>query len=128
DMLLRLRIVRRVVIAAVLLLVVAPLALAQAPIRRQPRTAQPSAPATPSNRYHPPGGPAGTLLVAAGDLRGEIKPCGCSPEGQMGGLPRRLTYLQQLEKDAGEPVVKVDLGNNFPEPSPQGRLKVDFIQ
>jgi hypothetical protein len=68
------------------------------------------------------------LLLAAGDLRGEIKPCGCSPEGQMGGLPRRLTYLEQAVARRRAPVLRVDLGNNFPAPSPQGRLKVDYIQ
>jgi hypothetical protein len=69
---------------------------------------------------------ADLVLLAGGDLRGEIKPCGCSPEGQMGGLPRRLTYLR--EQAAAGPVLTVDLGNNFPEPSPQGRIKVDLIQ
>lgn len=68
------------------------------------------------------------LLLAAGDLRGEIKPCGCSPEGQMGGLPRRLTYLEQAVARHRAPVLRVDLGNNFPAPSPQGGLKVDYIQ
>jgi hypothetical protein len=46
----------------------------------------------------------------------------------MGGLPRRLTYLNQQRRQAREPMLRVDLGNNFPDPSPQGRLKVDFIQ
>jgi hypothetical protein len=46
----------------------------------------------------------------------------------MGGLPRRLTYLDQMARQAREPMLRVDLGNNFPDPSPQGRLKVDFIQ
>ena len=68
------------------------------------------------------------LVLAAGDLRGEIKPCGCSPEGQMGGLPRRLSYLErQLGAHAPRPIL-VDVGNNFPLPSAQGRLKIDLIQ
>lgn len=68
------------------------------------------------------------LLLAAGDLRGEIEPCGCSPQGQMGGLPRRLSYLEGKLAAGGQSTVLVDLGNNFPPPSPQGRLKVDLIQ
>jgi hypothetical protein len=104
---------------------VVPLSHAQGQARRP---ARPPAAAPTPGRSHAPGGPAGVLLLAAGDLRGEIKPCGCSPEGQMGGLPRRLTYLEQVGKNAGEPMLRLDLGNNFPDPSPQGRLKVEFIQ
>ena len=67
-------------------------------------------------------------VLAAGDLRGEIKPCGCSPEGQMGGLPRRLSYLEQaLHGPAPRPIL-LDLGNNFPEASDQGRYKIDLIR
>ena len=74
---------------------------------------------------------AGMLeILAGGDLRGEIKPCGCSPEGQIGGLPRRLTFLAQAfaaERDGPRPIL-LDTGNNFPEPSDQGRPKIDLIQ
>lgn len=66
-------------------------------------------------------------LSATGDLRGEIKPCGCSPDGDMGGLLRRATYLKQ-RRASQSPVVYLDLGNNFPVPSEQGRLKVNLIQ
>ncbi|MBI4081614.1 MAG: cytochrome c family protein [Candidatus Lambdaproteobacteria bacterium] len=67
-------------------------------------------------------------VLAAGDLRGEIKPCGCSPEGQMGGLPRRLSALAgRVAKAAVAPLV-LDLGNNFPLPSEQGRLKIELIR
>ncbi|MEE8435766.1 MAG: hypothetical protein V3S64_13360, partial [bacterium] len=64
-------------------------------------------------------------ILAAGDLRGEIEPCGCSPEGQMGGLRRRMSYLER-QFASGAPLL-VDLGNNFPPPSPQGRLKAKLI-
>ena len=83
----------------------------------------------------PSGQPAGgkdartTLtILAAGDLRGEIEPCGCSPEGQMGGLRRRMSYLER-QFASGAPLL-VDLGNNFPPPKGapgQGRLKVKLI-
>jgi hypothetical protein len=76
-------------------------------------------------------GPAPLEIVAFGDLRGELLPCGCSPEGQMGGLPRRETYWDGRVARAGigaAPPVLVDLGNNFPEPSAQGSLKLDVIQ
>jgi hypothetical protein len=69
--------------------------------------------------------------VAFGDLRGELLPCGCSPDAQFGGLPRREGYWKALLRalpPGTEAPVLVDLGNNFPEPSAQGRLKIDVIQ
>lgn len=66
-------------------------------------------------------------FLATGDLRGEIKPCGCSPEGDMGGLLRRGTYLEKSRK-AHPHLLYLDLGNNFPPPTEQGRLKVSLIQ
>ncbi|MEE8395407.1 MAG: multiheme c-type cytochrome [bacterium] len=72
---------------------------------------------------------AAPLVLAMGDLRGEIRPCGCSAEGQFGGLPRRLSYLAgSLSGGGPEQPLLVDLGNNFPPPSPQGDLKIALIQ
>jgi len=72
--------------------------------------------------------PAALTVLAAGDLRGEIKPCGCSPEGQQGGLPRRLSYLAKALHGPGPAPILVDLGNNFPEATAQGRYKIDLIR
>jgi len=87
-----------------------------------PAPVSPRAPGTPA---------AAAQLVAFGDLRGELLPCGCSPDGQFGGLPRREGYwnalLRGLSPGTDAPVL-VDLGNNFPEPSAQGRLKIEVIQ
>ena len=68
-----------------------------------------------------------TLLIFSGDLRGEIQPCGCAEEGDMGGLPRRLTYFNQQQSQQTN-LFYLDLGNNFPEPSGQGDLKIKLIQ
>ena len=44
----------------------------------------------------------------------------------MGGLLRRASFLKKLSgKDS---LLNFDLGNNFPEPSDQGNLKVGLIQ
>ena len=67
-----------------------------------------------------------SLLIFSGDLRGEIKPCGCAEEGDMGGLLRRLTYMNQ-KHSINENLLYFDLGNNFPEPSQQGDLKIPLI-
>jgi len=66
------------------------------------------------------------LLIFSGDLRGEIKPCGCAEEGDMGGLLRRLTFIKQ-KHSLHENLLYFDLGNNFPEPSQQGNLKIPLI-
>ena len=63
-----------------------------------------------------------SLLIFSGDLRGESKPCGCAEEGDMGGLPRRLTFFKQQQAQYSN-LFYLDLGNNFPEPSVQGDLK-----
>jgi len=67
-----------------------------------------------------------SLLIFSGDLRGEIKPCGCAEEGDMGGLLRRMTYIKQKHL-FHENILYFDLGNNFPEPSEQGDLKITLI-
>ena len=66
------------------------------------------------------------MLIFSGDLRGEIKPCGCAEEGDMGGLLRRLTYIKQ-KHSLHDNLLYFDLGNNFPEPSQQGDLKIPLI-
>ena len=68
-----------------------------------------------------------SLLIFSGDLRGEIQPCGCAEEGDMGGLPRRLTFFKQQQAQHSD-LFYFDLGNNFPEPSGQGDLKIQLIQ
>ena len=65
------------------------------------------------------------ILFFSGDLRGEIKPCGCAEEGDMGGLLRRLTYIKQ--NNSVNRIIYFDLGNNFPVPSQQGDLKIPLI-
>ena len=67
------------------------------------------------------------LLIFSGDLRGEIQPCGCAEEGDMGGLLRRLTFFKQ-QQSLHTSLFYLDLGNNFPEPSGQGDLKIQLIQ
>ncbi|MBF0238995.1 MAG: hypothetical protein HQM12_14935 [SAR324 cluster bacterium] len=66
-------------------------------------------------------------IIATGDLRGEIQPCGCSEDGDLGGLLRRDSYLAQSRSQTPG-LIYLDLGNNFPPPSEQGSLKVDLIQ
>jgi len=50
-------------------------------------------------------------LVATGDVRGEIEPCGCEPP--TGGLARRVAYVQKRRAEG--PVLVVDAGDALAE-------------
>ena len=61
-------------------------------------------------------------LIITGDIRGEIKPCGCSEEGDLGGIERISTYFKQKSKRSTSSIW-IDLGNFNAEATPQGILK-----
>jgi 2',3'-cyclic-nucleotide 2'-phosphodiesterase (5'-nucleotidase family) len=50
-------------------------------------------------------------LLATGDVRGEIEPCGCEPP--TGGLARRVAHVQKIR--AAGPVLVVDAGDALAE-------------
>ncbi len=69
-----------------------------------------------------PGKTGEILILFSGQALGELKPCGCAREEDQGGIERRMGYfLNKQPKDI--PFVRVDVGDNFKEPSRQGRLK-----
>lgn len=57
--------------------------------------------ATPAQQPGPGTAPAPTVLgervhvVLSGSMEGRLEPCGCA-SGQLGGLPRRIVYLQEI--------------------------------
>ncbi len=62
-------------------------------------------------------------LVITGRQHGYVEPCGCTGlENQKGGLARRHTLLQRLEKK-NWPLVPIDVGNLVRRTGPQARLK-----
>lgn len=65
-------------------------------------------------------------ILYTGAIKGELEPCGCSPETQSGGLARLSGYIS-ANKKALFPYVLVDAGNTFSDGTPQGRLKNDAI-
>lgn len=65
-------------------------------------------------------------ILYTGAIRGELEPCGCSPETQSGGLARLSGYIS-ANKEALSPYVLVDAGNTFADDTPQGRLKSEAI-
>lgn len=52
-------------------------------------------------------------ILAFGDLRGYVEPCGCDPETDLGGLGRLYQFVSEQRKIVPGGLV-VDLGNNFP--------------
>lgn len=70
--------------------------------------------------------PAEWQLVYSANLNGELKPCGCSAEGNLGGLLRRATQLEQLRRQ-NENTVVVSAGDLLGEQTEQGRIKNRFI-
>ena len=62
-------------------------------------------------------------LLVTGDYRGEIKPCGCSEEGDMGGIERASSFLKKTKTNH----IWVDLGNFSAPATPQGELKSQLI-
>jgi hypothetical protein len=65
-------------------------------------------------------------ILYTGALKGELEPCGCSPETQSGGLARLSGYISANQKTLS-PYVLVDAGNAFAEATDQGRLKNEAI-
>jgi hypothetical protein len=66
------------------------------------------------------------VIVYSGNTLGELKPCGCAKEEDQGGIERRMSFLKNLlvkEKN----ILLVDTGDNFKEPSRQGKIKAEFL-
>lgn len=70
---------------------------------------------------------SGEILIAySGNTLGELKPCGCAKEEDQGGFERRSAYLQQVRAKSKNTLV-VDTGDNFKEPTRQGKIKAGYL-
>lgn len=70
--------------------------------------------------------PRELLIVYSGMTLGELKPCGCAKEEDQGGIERRMSYLRESKKQATNYLL-VDVGDNFKDPTPQGKIKAEFL-
>lgn len=68
----------------------------------------------------------GLTILYTGALRGELEPCGCSPETQSGGLARLSGYISANQK-ALSPYILVDAGDTFAAETAQGTLKNEAV-
>ena len=68
-----------------------------------------------------------TILYTGYSL-GEILPCGCTEEGDLGGILRRATIIEE-ERSVNKNILILDAGDTFKEPTEQGKLKAKtFIE
>ncbi len=65
-------------------------------------------------------------IVYSGNLDGELEPCGCSAEGNLGGIKRRATLLQQLRETTPDLLV-ISAGGLLSTDGPGDRLKGEYI-
>lgn len=65
-------------------------------------------------------------IIYSGNLDGELEPCGCSAEGNLGGIKRRATLLQNLRKEDPALVV-LSAGGLLSTDGPGDRLKGEYI-
>ena len=65
-------------------------------------------------------------ILYTGSILGEVKPCGCAEEGDLGGILRRATLIEK-ERSANNNMLLLDAGDSFKEPSDQGKLKAKTI-
>ena len=65
-------------------------------------------------------------IIYSGNLDGELEPCGCSAEGNFGGIKRRATLLQRLRKETPS-IVILSAGGLLSTDGPGDRLKGEYI-
>ena len=61
-----------------------------------------------------------------GNLLAELKPCGCAKEEDQGGIERRMQYLKNMRRQYPH-LLLVDTGDQFKEPTRQGKLKAETL-
>tara|TARA_B100000315_G_scaffold251296_1_gene285824 strand:+ start:3107 stop:4474 length:1368 start_codon:yes stop_codon:yes gene_type:complete len=62
------------------------------------------------------------IILYTGSVLGELKPCGCAEEGDLGGILRRATIIEK-ERSTNKNILLLDAGDSFKEPTGQGKLK-----
>lgn len=65
-------------------------------------------------------------LIYSSDMHGELKPCGCSEKGNLGGVLRRASKLEEL-RGTGLDTIVVSGGDIVAGTDEQGRIKTDYI-
>src|SRR3569832_1754041 len=66
------------------------------------------------------------FFIYSGNVDGELEPCGCSPEGDLGGVRRTATLLDHLRAEQTN-LIAVSAGGLMSGFAAHGRLTNDFI-
>ena len=69
---------------------------------------------------------ASYTLVYTGNLNGELEPCGCTLEGDFGGIKRQATMIDQL-RDTDPALIFVSTGGLLIAEMPSDRIRSDYI-
>jgi hypothetical protein len=65
-------------------------------------------------------------IIYSGNLNGELEPCGCAEESNLGGIKRRATMIQRLRAEHPD-LFLISSGGLLSSESPQDRLKGEYI-
>lgn len=65
-------------------------------------------------------------LIYSSDFLGELKPCGCSETGNLGGILRRATVYEELKKKHPDAVF-VSAGDILGAADEQGHIKAEYM-
>ncbi len=71
--------------------------------------------------------PREITIIYSGNLDGELEPCGCSLEGDLGGILRRATILDQLRSENRSLVVISSGGLLSNRPAEHDKLTAEYI-
>lgn len=66
------------------------------------------------------------VLVYSGNLDGELEPCGCSEEGDLGGLKRRVKMVDSLRREIPD-LFLISSGGLLISETPQDKLTSEYI-
>ena len=65
-------------------------------------------------------------MIYSGNMDGELEPCGCSEEGNFGGVKRRVTVLDELRKKAPD-LVAISSGGLISAEGSTDQIKAKYI-
>jgi len=70
--------------------------------------------------------PHALTLIYSGNLDGELEPCGCSEEGDLGGIKRRVNMVDRLRRETPG-LFLISAGGLLISDTPQDRLISEYI-
>ncbi len=66
------------------------------------------------------------VILYTGDLRGELEPCGCAEETDLGGIRRRASVVEQ-QRELNQDLILVSAGGLISSNTWQDKIKAEYI-